>query len=430
MTDGTLRPSRHDALRSLRVRNYRLYFIGQLSSLCGTSMQTVAMAWLVLQLTDSGSQVGLVTSLQFIPILAVGGSAGVIIDRYDRRRLVLITEWILASQAVALALLVVAGAVSVWMLYVLALVQGFTTAFEQPARQTLLSDLVGDRDLPNALSLNAALFSLSKVVGPAVAAVVIGRFGVGTCFTVNAVSFAAIIGAVLAMRVADFHHRPVTPRSRGQLREGIRSVLGSSVLAPVFLSAGVAACSATVLSVVLPVLAKDTFDGGPGLFGVMSAMTAAGAFVVALRLSVAPAATNRRIAVLATGLAVSLAGCAWAPVVWLELVVLFAAGGCHIGLLVSSNGAIQLRSDPKVRGRAVALYFSMSAGAQGVGALVMGWITDRSGPRSAFAVGAAGAALTAVCWWSWLRLRPELRARRSGSIAATRATMSTGTRGV
>ena len=405
------RETRRGAFRSLRVRNYRLYFFGQLSSLCGTSMQTVGLAWLVLELTDSGSQVGLVTALQFIPILLLGGSAGVIIDRRDRRRVVLVAEIVLSAQATSLAVLAIAHVVRMWMLYALALLQGISTAFEQPARQTLLSDLVGDGDLPNALSLNAVLFSVSKVLGPATAAVVIGSWGVAACFTINAVSFVAIIVAVVAIRPSEFHYRPLTTRSRGQLREGLRAVARSPLLLPVFLSAGVLACSATVLNVVLPVLARTKFAGGAGLFGAMSAMTALGAFIIALVLSVAPPATNRRIAGLATGLGVSLVGCAVAPNVALELVLLVVAGGCQIGVLVSSNTASQLRSSPSVRGRVVALYFSLTAGAQGIGAIVMGSITDHFGARSAFWVGGAGALSTAACWAVWLRLRPQTKAR-------------------
>ena len=206
------------AFRSLAVRNYRLYFLGQLASLCGTWMQSVALAWLVLDLTDSGTQVGLVTAAQLAPVLVLGGAAGVLIDRFDRRRLVIGAEVLLLLQATVLTVLVVTGPIELWMIYVLAVVQGIGDAVEQPGRQALLSELVPDHDLPNAVSLNTALFTLSRVVGPALAAVFISTAGVGLCFTINAVSFLGIIAALVAIRPADLQHRPRVERARSVAR--------------------------------------------------------------------------------------------------------------------------------------------------------------------------------------------------------------------
>ena len=386
------------AFRSLAVRNYRIYFVGQLASLCGTWMQLVALAWLVLDLTDSGTQVGLVTAAQLAPVLVLGGAAGVLIDRLDRRRVVIGAEVLLLLQATVLATLVVTDAIELWMIYVLSVIQGIGSAVEQPGRQALLSELVPDHDLPNAVSLNAALFTLSRVVGPALAAVLISTAGVGLCFTINAVSFLGIIVALVAIRPADLQHRPRVARARGQLREGIAYVARSPSVRALFVSAATLALFSQNVNVVLPLLAKDTFDGGAGVFGTMAAVTSAGSCAAALWMAGASPPTDRRIMTLAALLGVTLLATAASPTLAIALVVLPVMGYAQLGTGVSTNAANQLRTPPAMRGRTIALYFSVNAGAAALGSFLMGALSDAYGARLTFVVGGLVSLAVAGAW--------------------------------
>jgi MFS family permease len=379
--------ARGQTLRSLGVRSYRLYFLGQLASLCGTWMQMVALAWLVLDLTDSGTHVGLVATTQFVPVLLLGASAGVLIDRLDRRHAVIGAELVLLVQATALAALVLTHTAELWMIYGLALVQGVGTALEQPGRQALLGELVTEDDLPNALSLNGALFTMSRVVGPAVAAVLISVAGVGLCFVINALSFLAIIVALAAIRPADLLVRPRVVRARGQLREGIAYVVRTPTMRPLFLSTALLTLFGQSMNVVLPVLAREAFDGGAGIFGTMAAVTSAGACIAAFWMASAPPPTDRRIMAFGALLAVSLLATAASPNLAVVFLVLPLLGYAQLGGSVSTNTANQLRSPPDMRGRTIALYFSVAAGANAVGSVVMGALSDAVGPRLALALG-------------------------------------------
>jgi MFS family permease len=386
------------AFRSLAVRNYRLYFVGQLASLCGTWMQLVALAWLVLDLTDSGTQVGLVTAAQLAPVLVLGGGAGVLIDRLDRRRVVVGAEVLLLVQATVLAALVITDAIELWMIYVLSVVQGIGTSVEQPGRQALLSELVPDEDLPNAVSLNAALFTMSRVVGPAVAAVLISTAGVGLCFTINALSFLGIIAALVAIRPADLQHRPRIERVRGQLREGVAYVARSPSVRALFLSAATLALFGQNVNVVLPLLAKDTFDGGAGVFGAMAALTSAGSCVAAFWMAGAKPPTDRRIMMFATLLGATLLATAVSPTLAIAFVVLPVMGFAQLGTGVSTNAANQLRTPPAMRGRTIALYFSVNAGAAALGAFLMGALTDAYGARFTLSLGGLLSLAVAGAW--------------------------------
>ena len=402
------------ALRSLQVRNYRLYCMGQLASLFGTWMQTVALAWLVLELTDSGTQVGLVTASQFVPVLVLAGPAGVLIDRFDRRRSVIGAETALLVQATLLAALVVTDTVELWMLYVLAFAQGMGNAVEQPGRQSLLSELVDDRDLPNAVSLNAALFTMARVAGPAAAAALISVSGVGLCFTINALSFVAIIVALVAIRPAEMHHRPRIARARGQLREGIAYVARTPSVRPLFVSSAILGLLSQNVNVVLPLLAKDTFGGGAGIFGTMAAITSAGSCFAAFWLAGATAPSDRRIMLLAVLLGTTLLLTAVSPTLAIALVVLPVMGFAHLGAIVTTNAANQLRSPAVMRGRAIALYFAVSSGSAALGSFLLGGLSDAFGPR--FALGIGGALSLAVAW-AWAA--HDRRAARSEPVVAT-----------
>jgi MFS family permease len=376
--------------RSLRSRNYRLYFVGQLASMCGTWMQTVALSWLVLELTGEGTQVGGVIALQYVAQLLVSPLAGVRIDRVDRRRAVVGAETFLAVQAALLAVVVLTDSQQLWMLYVLGAAQGVGTALEQPARQALLTELVVPDDLPNAVALNGALFQLARIAGPALAGVLIVTIGIGLCFALNALSFVAIIVAVLAMRSSEMFHRPPLPPAPGQVRQGMSYAFGDPLLRMLLASSFVTGMYFGGLSaVVYPLLAKFTFGGNAGTFGVMGALMGAGAAVSALWVARLTSITTRLLAVMTLGGGLALLLSAVAPTLALEYAVLPLVGAFTLAQAVCALTKLQLTTRADLRGRVIALYFMVSAAGSALGGLVLGVLAQGWDPRGAIAVDVA-----------------------------------------
>jgi MFS family permease len=384
------------AFRSLRVRNFRLYFVGQGLSMCGTWAQRVAQDWLVLTLTHSGTALGLVVAAQFGPILAAGPFAGLVVDRMDKRRLVIVTQALLALQALALGMLTVLGVVQVWMVFVLAVTLGALTALDTPGRQSLLMELVGAQELRNAASLNAVQVSVANAVGPAAAAALIATTGLGGCFLANAATFTAVIGSLLRMDARDLQRTPPVTRAGGQIREGLHYVLGTRTLfTPLFMIAAISAL-AYEFPVVLPVLASSTFGAGPTVYGAMT--TAVGIGAVASGLVLARGTGAPPIMLVSSALAFSLAllAAAAAPSVALEFIALLAVGAAMMWFFSLGNLSLQLNSLPAMRGRVMSLWAMAYMGMIPLGGPVVGLVTQHAGPRWAFVLGAAAAAACAV----------------------------------
>jgi MFS family permease len=385
--------------RSLRSRNYRLYFLGQLASMCGTWMQTVALSWLVLELTGEGTQVGGVIALQYVALLVVSPLAGVRIDRMDRRRAIVGAETFLAAQAILLTVVVLTDSEQVWMLYVLAAAQGAGTALEQPARQALLSELVVPEDLPNAMALNGALFQLARIVGPALAGVLIVTIGIGLCFALNALSFVAIIVAVLAMRSSEMFHRPMVPSAPGQVRQGMGYAFGHPLLRMLLASSFVTGVYfGGASAVVYPLLAKFTFGGDAGTFGVMGTLMGVGAAASALGVARLTTITTRLLTGLTLGTGVALLASAVAPTLALEYAVLPFVGIFTLAQAVCSLTKLQLVTGADLRGRVIALYFMVSAAGSASGGLLLGVVAQRWDPRWAIAINAGLAFALAGAW--------------------------------
>ncbi|MHB8671537.1 MAG: MFS transporter, partial [Acidimicrobiales bacterium] len=269
--------------RSLQVRNYRLFFFGQMVSLTGTWMQVVAQSWLVLELSrHSPIALSLTVALQFLPMLVFGVWGGVIADRLDKRRTLVWTQSAAGLLALVLWLLVLTGAVQLWMVYVLALLLGFVNVVDMPTRQAFVTEMVGPAEIANAVGLNGAVFNSARIVGPAVAGLVISAAGVGPTFLANAVSFLAPIGALLAMRKGDLFRSPPVPRRSGQIRAGIRYVRERPRLWSTLLLITVVSTLGFNFLVVLPLMAKVVFGGGARLYGWLQAVMAAGSLFGAL----------------------------------------------------------------------------------------------------------------------------------------------------
>jgi len=264
---------------SLRVRNYRLFFFSQLISLTGTWMQTTAQSWLVLELTGkarAGSALGVMMALQFLPMLLFGMWGGLIADRLDKRRTLIWTQSSAAVLAVVLWTIVLTGVVDLWMIYVLAFLLGCVTVFDNPTRQAFVIEMVGMDDVANAVGLNSAVFNGARLVGPAVAGVLIGTIGISPAFMLNAISFIPVIAALSLMRTRELVRHAPLPRSKGQVRDGLRYVWQTPVLRSTVLLVTVIATFGFNFIIVLPLMARYVFHGGAGLYGALFAVMAGG----------------------------------------------------------------------------------------------------------------------------------------------------------
>ncbi|HEX5630311.1 MAG TPA: MFS transporter, partial [Acidimicrobiia bacterium] len=275
---------------SLRIPNYRLYFIGQVISLSGTWMQGVAQAWLVLEITGSGTALGLVSSLQFLPVLLFGPLGGVIADRFDKRRVLYCTQLVAASLALILGIIVATDVVELWMVYVLAACLGFVYVVDNPTRQTFVHEMVGSENLTNAVSLNSVVVNVARVIGPGLAGTLIIAVGLAPCFFINAASFIAVFVALALMDPTKIHRGVRSTRRPGQLREGLRYVRSTPEVLVPLLMMGVVGTLAYEFQVVLPLLARFTFEGDAGTYGTLSALMGLGAVIGGL----ATASAGRR----------------------------------------------------------------------------------------------------------------------------------------
>ena len=391
------------AFRSLRSRNYRLWAAGALVSNIGTWMQRTAQDWLVLaELTPhNATAVGIVMALQFGPSLALLPLTGWVCDRFDRRKLVFVTQGAMGVLALLLGLLTVFGVVQLWHVYVLALLQGCVTAFDAPARQTFVSELVDSTDLANAVALNSTSFQVARFVGPAVAGVLIAGLGSGWAFLCNSLSFAAVLGSLAALRVADLHHkRPAAP-PRMRLGDGVRYVAGRPDLQVVLAMLFLVATFGLNFPIFISTMSVSVFHVGAHAFGLLSSVMASGSVIGAL---LSARRSRPQLSVLIAGAAVFGAGCAAAAM--MPGYGLFAASLVVIGIasqtfMVGANSTVQLATDPAMRGRVMAIYLAISLGSTPIGAPFVGWVADAFGPRWALAVAAAAglaAALTGAIY--------------------------------
>ena len=383
--------------RSLRIRNYRLYATGQIVSLTGTWAQRVAQDWLVLELSgDSGIALGIVTGLQFLPLLLFGLYGGVLADRYDKRRILVTAQAVMAVQALALGLVVAFGAAQLWHVYVLAAMLGVATAVEIPARQSFVVEMVGPDDLPNAISLNSAMFNTARIVGPAIAGLAIAAAGTAPVFLANSVSYLAVMVGLLSLRASELSRATRLVRERGQLADGLRYVRNRPDLMLVMVLVGVIGMFGLNFQLTLGLMAKTEFHLGAGTFGLLTSMLALGSLIGAL-LSARRRGPRLRI-VLGAGLMFGLleivAGLT--PSVVLLALVLVPTGIAVITFTTAANSTLQLRTDSAMRGRVMGLYVLVFLGGTPLGAPVVGAIAEAFGPRFGLLVGGLVSAVCAV----------------------------------
>ncbi|MFJ8107421.1 MFS transporter [Streptomyces sp. NPDC096132] len=397
-TPPTPRTTRKSSMfGSLKVRNYRLFFAGQVVSNIGTWMQRIAQDWLVLSLTGSATAVGVTTALQFLPMLLFGLYGGVLVDRLPKRPTLLVTQSAMAVTGIALAALTLSGHVQVWHVYLAAFAVGLATVVDNPARQSFVSEMVGPDQLQNAVSLNSANFQSARLVGPAVAGLMITGVGTGWAFLFNGLSFVAPIAGLLLMRARDLHVVERAPRGKGQLREGLHYVAGRPDLIWTIVLVGFVGTFGFNFPVYLSAFADDVFHAGAGSYSLFNTLMAVGSLAGAL-LAARRGTARMRVMIAAAVLfgAVELLA-ATAPSLWLFALLMAPIGMFGMTINVTANTSIQMGTDPAMRGRVMALYMMVFLGGSPVGAPIAGWITDAYGVRAGLAVGgaiAAGAAVT------------------------------------
>jgi MFS family permease len=404
-----------------RHRNYRLFFTGQLASVCGTWMQNIAMYWLVLSLTRSPLAVGILSLCRFGPFTLFGLLAGVVADRLDNRKTVIVTQAVQMALSFVLAAITLLGHVEAWHVYAIAFAGGTALVRDAPARQSLTFQMVGRDELPNAVALNSSLFNLARILGPAVAGVVIATAGAGWCFFINALSFSAVLASLLAMRVRDLY--PLARRGRPTIWNGTREGLGyvrrSRGVKVVLGMMVVFASICFNFNILLPILAKQTLDSGPRTFGVLSACFGAGALVGSLASAALARASWRVMFAGAAGFGVCELALAPLRNVALVGALLFVCGVFFTTYTANSNATIQLQSPDHIRGRVLGLYYYAWNGLAPIGSVLVGWLCATGGTTLAFSV-AGGSALTMTALGAWALKRPPRAPRRVRADPAER----------
>jgi MFS family permease len=394
---------------SLSIPNYRRWFAGQVVSISGNWMQTVAEMWLVVHLTGNGVAVGITAALQFLPILLFGALGGVLADRHDKRRLLMLTQTLMAIPALTLFALTVTGATQLWMVYALVLARGSVLAVDNPARQAFVMEVVGPERVVNAVSLNSVIIHTGRILGPAIAGIVIALAGLSLCFVLNAASFGAMLLALGGMNRGALLPSPRAGRSRGQVREALREVASRpALLGPLAMMAVIGTLSFN-FQVLLPLFAKFTWHGSAQTYALLTTAMGTGSVLGAL----AAGARNRVTPALLAGSALlfgaaELAAAA-APSLLVQALILAPVGAASVTFAAGVNSSLQLEATGPSRGRVMSLYSVVFLGSTPIGAPIVGWLAQSYGPRAGLVLGAL-AALTTGAVAAWF-LRARMRSR-------------------
>ncbi|RFA15960.1 MFS transporter [Subtercola boreus] len=411
LTVITERPAWRDTLVSLRIRNYRLFTFSNLLSMTGTWMQRIAQDWLVLELSGSVAAVGIAVAMQFAPMLLFGLFGGVFVDRHSRRAILIGTQLALFFFASLLAALTLTGVVEVWHVYVIAFLVGSVTVLDNPARQVFVNELVGPKNLHNAISINSSVFQLGGLVGPALSGVLLVAVGAGWSFAINAVSCLFVVAALLMLKVADLHPMRQAVRARGQLREGLRYVASKPAILWTVIMIAVLSLFTFSMPVLLAAFANDVFRVGASGYGLFNSLLAVGAFTGAI------ASTRRRGIRLRTviisagvfGLLQALAGFMTDQLFFSA--VLIGVGFANLLFITGANSLVQLSSNTTVRGRVMSVYVIVLLGGQAIGGPLMGFIVETWGAHVGMAISGLAPVLAATVIGIVLARQGRLRLR-------------------
>ena len=400
--------------RSLGVMNYRIWFAGAMVSNIGAWMNRTAQDWLILtELTnEDAAAVGIAMALQFGPALVIGPYAGILADRIKGRRLLAATQSAQALIAAALGIIVVLGIAELWMVYLLALLLGVATAVDAPVRQTFVGELVGPTQLPNAVSLNSASFNVARLIGPAVAGLLVATIGPGWVIIINAITYLATLAALALLRGDDLHVMKKEKKGRGQLKAGILYVRRRADLVVIFTMVFLLGTFGFNFGIFTATMARVEFDRGAAEFGLLSSVLAIGSVTGAL-MSARRERPRLRVVVLATfGFSASTAIAAVMPTFELFALSLILIGFTSLTMITSANAYVQTTTRPAIRGRVMALYLTIFMGGTPLGAPLLGFVANEAGPRWALGVAAVAGLAAASVAVLWMRSTANLRLRR------------------
>ncbi len=381
---------------SLRIRNYRLYFVGQAISTTGYFMQSIAQPWLVLQLTGSGTALGLVTALQYLPILFLSPWGGLVADRFPRRKLLAVTQSALGLLALILGILVATGAVRLWMVYLIALVFGLITTVDTPARQAFIPEMVKREELKNAVTIYNSQSNLARVIGPAVAGILIASIGLSLCFILNGISYGAVVISLVMMDKRALGAPPPAGSAKGGIGAGFDYVRSSPILRNSLIMMAIIGTLTYEFTVSLPLLAQFTFGGDAGVYALLTSAMGAGAVAGGLYTAgqKRTSASMLPMAALLFGIAVLLV--AASPTLPVALAAMLLVGAFSIYFTSMGTIILQLESDPQMMGRVMALWSIAYMGSTTIGGPLVGWVGEAFSPRLALALGGAAALAAAL----------------------------------
>jgi MFS family permease len=393
---SAIRQFGRETFSSLYVRNYRLYYIGQIISTSGTFMQRVAQDWLVLKLTNSGTALGIVSALQYIPILLFGTFGGVVADRVPKRTVLYFTQSIAGILALILGFLVASDRVALWMVYILAFCLGWVNVFDNPARQTFVVEMVGTEHLRNAVTLYSGLVNLSRVIGPAIAGGLITFVGLAPSFFINGISYAAVVIMLALIHTSELYMSAPPPKTKGQLQEGIQYVLAMPLLRDILLMMTLVGTFTFEFQVSLPLIAQNVFHGDARSYAFLSSALGLGAVLGGL--AVAAQKTNAPSLLIRLGFlfGVAVLAAAFMPSLLLSGLALVFAGVFMINFTSLGNSILQLNSSAHMRGRVMAFWSIAFLGTTTIGGPVVGWFAETAGPRWGLAIGGIAALAAAL----------------------------------
>jgi MFS family permease len=415
--------------RALRHRNYRLFFAGQLTSLVGTWMMAVAQSWLVLQLTGNPFDLGVVSAVQFLPVLVLGLFGGVIADSLPKRRTLVLTQGFASILSFVMFVLVFTHTIAVWHVLVVAFLLGIRNAVDMPTRQAFAVEMVGREDIGNAVALNSAMFNGARVIGPAVAGITIGAFGVAPAFLLDGLSYLAVIVALLQMREPELHTRPGIARPEsitavfGHLREGLVYVRRTKVVLVATVVIGLVSTFGMNFTVVIPPLTQMVLHSDATGYGFLMAATGVGSVISALTIAFSGRTMPLVIGAGALMLGVAEVVMAVTASFPIALACMFFAGVGGIAMAATANTVIQLNVPDQLRGRVLSVYTTVFAGSTPVGGLVTGAIASSFGAAVAIGLGGAASLATGIGAITWLRGRPM---RPSGALPSSRVPTTAG----
>jgi len=381
---------------SLGLRNFRLYFIGQAISMSGTWMQIVAQDWLVLSLTNSGLQLGIVSALQYFPILVFSPFSGMIADRFNKKKIIFFTQGAFALLAISLGLMIVTGKIEIWMIYISSTLLGIIISLDNPTRQSFVSEMVGRDRITNAVTLVTTEVNVARAIGPAIGALVIAGVGIGMCFILNGISFLSVIIVLLLMRSSEFHHTAKVKKTKMKILDGLRYARTSIPISNTLIMMSIIGTLTYEFSITMPLLAQNTYKGDASLYATFITVLGLGSILGGLLSAVfVKKATQKLLVSTAFLLGLSLLVVSVVPSKFITIVVLFFVGIFSVNFISWGNSTLQSESNNEMRGQVMALWSMAFLGSTFVGGPLIGMIGQYAGARFSIVVGGVSAIVAA-----------------------------------